>query len=116
LKSHSYLLFRGYLQRQEVVSGEIDYDMLAKMSERFTGAGIEALVNKVFQRAFYSKVKEKKDEAVTEMTLEEAIKARGPQSAFRCWRSTRSSGQSISGKDGFRGARSRRSPTSSSMR
>ncbi len=75
-------IFRGYLQRREVVSGEIDYDKLAKMSERFTGADIEALVNKIFQRAFYSKVKEKKDEAVTEMTLEEAIKGTRPTIGF----------------------------------
>ena len=56
-------IFRGYLGENPVVDPNIDYDRLAKLTERFTGADIEALVNKVLSGAFYDSIKQKESGA-----------------------------------------------------
>ena len=72
-------IFRLYLgARGDVVSDSIDYARLASLSERFTGADIEALVNSVMSSAFYNKVLENKEQKITPEVLEAAIRATRP--------------------------------------
>ncbi len=72
-------IFRLYLgARGAVVSDNIDYARLASISERFTGADIEAVVNSVMSSAFYNKVLENKEQKITQELLEEAIRATRP--------------------------------------
>ena len=77
-------IFRGYLQNRPNVSPDIDYAKLAKMSERFTGADIESVVNKVFSGAFFKSLTGKKDQptVITQEMLEEAIKSTRPSITF----------------------------------
>ncbi|MDA4135320.1 MAG: AAA family ATPase, partial [Thaumarchaeota archaeon] len=68
-------IFRGYISGKEVVAKDIDFAKLAKLSERFTGADIEGLVNKVLAGAFYDKLKSKQEDAlVTQEMFENAIR------------------------------------------
>jgi transitional endoplasmic reticulum ATPase len=68
-------IFRLYLgARGAVVSDNIDYSRLASLSERFTGADIEAIVNSVMSSAFYNKVLENKEQKITQEVLEGAIR------------------------------------------
>jgi SpoVK/Ycf46/Vps4 family AAA+-type ATPase len=72
-------IFRVYLRdKEKVLSEDIDYAKLAKLSERFTGADIEALVNNVMSAAFYDKVLSNRPEKITQETLEKAIRATKP--------------------------------------
>jgi SpoVK/Ycf46/Vps4 family AAA+-type ATPase len=72
-------IFRLYLgARGPVVADGVDYARLASMSERFTGADIEGLVNSVMSSAFYNKVLENKEQKITQEVLEEAIRATRP--------------------------------------
>lgn len=72
-------IFRLYLSgKEKVLSEDIDYAKLAKLSERFTGADIEALVNNVMSAAFYDKVLSNKAEKITQENLEKAIRAAKP--------------------------------------
>ena len=87
-------IFELYLKGKAAVDQGIDYDKLAKMSERFTGADIEGLVNKVLSSTFYDSVKgrQKKDRnregkdsspaVVTQQMLEDAIKSTRPSIGF----------------------------------
>ncbi|RWX73031.1 MAG: hypothetical protein Metus_1005 [Candidatus Methanosuratincola subterraneus] len=70
-------IFKCYLEGKPVAPG-IDYDRLADLSERFTGADIEALVNKIFSSAFYEGLKNGNSAAVSQEALEEAIKGTRP--------------------------------------
>ncbi|MEN3016036.1 MAG: AAA family ATPase [Candidatus Methanosuratincola petrocarbonis] len=70
-------IFKCYLEGKPVAPG-IDYDRLAELSERFTGADIEALVNKIFSSAFYEGLKNGKSATVTQELLEEAVKGTRP--------------------------------------
>ncbi|HMD78761.1 MAG TPA: AAA family ATPase [Nitrososphaerales archaeon] len=72
-------IFRGYLSGREVLAPDIDFAKLAKESERFTGADIEGLVNKVLAGAFYDKLKSKQEGTlITQEVLETAIKNTHP--------------------------------------
>lgn len=72
-------IFKLYLgARGDVISDTIDYARLASLSERFTGADIEAVVNSVMSSAFYNKVLENKDQKIGQEILEDAIKATRP--------------------------------------
>ena len=72
-------IFRLYLGgKGKILDESIDYRRLAEMSERFTGADIENLVNLVMSSAFYNKVLENKEQRVDQQVLENAIKATRP--------------------------------------
>lgn len=88
-------IFKYYLQGKAAVDQNIDYEKLAKMSERFTGADIEALVNKVLSSTFYDSVKNRqrgKDRktdgktvpqtVVIQQVLEDAIASTRPSTGF----------------------------------
>ena len=75
-------IFRSYLQGKAAVPSEINHESLAKLSERFTGADIEAVVNKVLSGAFYEEVKDKKGTQITQAMLEESIKSTRPSLDF----------------------------------
>jgi SpoVK/Ycf46/Vps4 family AAA+-type ATPase len=77
-------IFRRYLEGKDVVAKGLDYARLAKLSERFTGADIEALVNKVLSGAFYDQVKSKEapETVVTQKLLEDAVTSTRPSVTF----------------------------------
>lgn len=88
-------IFEMYLKGKAAVDQGIDYDKLAKMSERFTGADIEGLVNKVLSSTFYDSVKSRQQKrernkdardpspaVVTQQMLEDAIKSTRPSIGF----------------------------------
>lgn len=88
-------IFRSYLQGRKGVDDNIDYLKLAKMSERFTGADIEGMINKVLSSTFYDSVQLKNARTgskgdsgvasglkVTQQVLEEAIKSTRPSTSF----------------------------------
>lgn len=75
-------IFRNYLEGRPTVSTDIDYSQLAASSERFTGADIRAVVDKVLSGAFYSEVKEKKAPLITQEVMMEAIKTTRPSIDF----------------------------------
>jgi SpoVK/Ycf46/Vps4 family AAA+-type ATPase len=59
-------IFRLYLgARGNVLADNIDYARLAAISEKYTGADIEGLVNSVMSSAFYNKVLENKEQKIT---------------------------------------------------
>ncbi|HPC28369.1 MAG TPA: AAA family ATPase, partial [Candidatus Methanomethylicus sp.] len=64
------------------VSANINYQQLAVSSERFTGADIRAVVDKVLSGAFYSEVKDKKEALITQEMLAQAIKTTRPSIDF----------------------------------
>ncbi|MEM2126073.1 MAG: AAA family ATPase, partial [Candidatus Methanosuratincola sp.] len=70
-------IFKCYLEGKPVAPG-IDYDRLAELSERFTGADIEAVVNKIFSSAFYEGLKNGISAPVSQEALEETIKGTRP--------------------------------------
>ncbi len=74
-------IFKCYLDGKPVAPG-IDFDRLAELSERFTGADIEAAVNKIFSSAFYEGLKNGKSAPVSQEALEEAIKGTRPSVDF----------------------------------
>jgi len=75
-------IFRHYLEGKPTVSADINYPQLASSSERFTGADIRAVVDKVLSGAFYSEVKDKKEALITQEMLAEAIKTTRPSIDF----------------------------------
>jgi SpoVK/Ycf46/Vps4 family AAA+-type ATPase len=75
-------IFRHYLEGKPTVSADINYQQLAASSERFTGADIRAVVDKVLSGAFYSEVKDKKEALITHEMLAEAIKTTRPSIDF----------------------------------
>ena len=75
-------IFRHYLEGKPTVSANINYQQLAASSERFTGADIRAVVDKVLSGAFYSEVKDKKEALITQEMLAQAIKTTRPSIDF----------------------------------
>jgi len=75
-------IFRCYLKGKAAIVDGIDYGALARASERFSGADIEAVVNKVLSGAFYKEISTRKETKITQEMLEEAIKSTRPSIDF----------------------------------
>ena len=88
-------IFEGYLAGNKAVDDRLDYKRLAEISERFTGADIEGVVNSVMASTFYRSVQsgnQKKSKTdtqggkgqvvITQEILEEAIKSTRPSVTF----------------------------------
>lgn len=82
-------IFRQYLEGKSVIAPDIDYERLAKLSERFTGADIEGVITKVLANTFYEKTGKKTGDqksateaAITQQILEAAVISTRPTLTF----------------------------------
>ncbi len=75
-------IFRKLITSRGVKVDELDYDRLAVLSERFSGADIESVVNSVFARAMYYELQTGKEPRISQEHFEEAIKRTRPSASY----------------------------------